>query len=92
MPLIRAIERTADGFIVTRSDGTVVTVTSADIPGSVKNKPIPEIEAWVNSRLAANNYNAVCRIRSITPLDIDIAIGNAGDDLSSYRFSAGVNG
>lgn len=81
MPLIRAIEKTADGFRVTRSNGTVLELTSADIPPQIKNKTIPEIQAWINDWLASNNYIAVCRINSLNPLDIYLRIGNRASDL-----------
>jgi len=75
MPLLRSIEKTADGFIITRSNGSVLSLTSADIPANIKNKTIAEVQTWVNNWLATNNYSAVCRIRSVTPLDIDIVVG-----------------
>lgn len=91
MPLIRSITKTADGFVVVRSNGQVLTVSSADVPANVKNKPVAQVEAWVNNWLDANNYNAVCRIHSIVPLDIDIAIGNADVDLSTYSWLPNVS-
>jgi hypothetical protein len=51
MPLIESIEQITDGFRVTRTNGAVVELTTADIPNNVKrNLHTPaDYENWINN-------------------------------------------
>lgn len=50
MALIRSVETIYDGFRITKSDGTVLTLTSADLPNPVKktNDPV-QYETYINN-------------------------------------------
>jgi hypothetical protein len=76
MPTIKSIAKTADGFVIITSAGNTITLTSANIPGNVKNQPIDSVQTWVNNFIASNGYNAQCSINSVTPLDIDLLISD----------------
>jgi len=90
MPLLRAIASLADGFSITRSDGTILTLTSADIPANVKSQSISAVQTWVNSWLSARGYNAISEITTVTPLKITVCIGQNGADLSGMKIRPNV--
>lgn len=74
MPLIRSIEQTADSVVITKSNGDVLILTAADIPGNVKNQSAAQVEAWVNNWISQQGWFAICKVRSIDPLDVNIVI------------------
>jgi uncharacterized protein (UPF0264 family) len=82
MPLVRSIDRLADGFRIIKSDGTSISLASADIPSATKSQGSSAVQTWVNSWLTQQGYNGACRVRTVTPLGIDVVIAKAGIDAS----------
>lgn len=74
MPTIRSIDILADGVRIVTTDGAAITVTSADVPGSVHN--IADGQAWLDGRLptllTARGYRLGGRpiVTSLSPLVI----------------------
>lgn len=50
MPLIRSVESINDGFRIVKSDGTIITLTSTDLPKNVQhtNDPV-QYENYMNT-------------------------------------------
>lgn len=74
MTLVSSIMPAADGFTIKRSTGAVVRLASVDIPSNAKGS-FAQTEAWINNWITQQGWVGKCRVRSITPLVVDVVLG-----------------
>jgi len=91
MPSVCAVDRLGDGFRITRSSGAVVSLTSADLPGTVKSGTIANAQTWVNNWLTSQGFSGASRITSITPLHLDLALCDPAANLTVTNLSSIVS-
>jgi len=78
MPSIRSIQKLSDGVTITTSRGDILTLKAADIPAAVRSQSPANIQAWINSWVTTKRGGfATCRVKSVTPLDVDIVVSDS---------------
>lgn len=82
---LQSFRKVTDGLEVTYANGVVQTLTSADVPSNVKNKPTDVIEAYINDWLQTQIgfEHTLVRVNSVDPvLDVNVLVhdGNVPSD------------
>jgi hypothetical protein len=86
MPALREIQSVAEGFAVTVTDGTVVTLNKAALPANLKSGTPAQLEAWFATNVApvmlAHGIQVSVHVVSNPPLvmslvcaDVSVTIG-----------------